>query len=102
MLIDRNDELCVLYEKANIQDEVIQGGRLELIRRDDEARWAQQGVGSWVRLGLTRKEKRERRIRPRRLTLRHGAQPPSHLSRGLPHCCPPPFWSMHNYGERHL
>ncbi|GLI69727.1 hypothetical protein VaNZ11_014402 [Volvox africanus] len=38
MLIDRNDELCVLYEKANIQEEVIKGGQLELRRRDDEAR----------------------------------------------------------------
>ncbi|EFJ42885.1 coiled-coil protein required for normal flagellar motility [Volvox carteri f. nagariensis] len=38
MLIDRNDELCVLYEKANIQEEVIRGGQLELRRRDDEAR----------------------------------------------------------------
>ncbi|GFR42867.1 hypothetical protein Agub_g3858 [Astrephomene gubernaculifera] len=38
MLIDRNDELCVLYEKANIQDAVIKGGQLELMRRDDEAR----------------------------------------------------------------
>jgi hypothetical protein len=40
MLIDRNDELCVLYEKANIQEEVIKGGQLELRRRDDEARCA--------------------------------------------------------------
>ncbi|KXZ45417.1 hypothetical protein GPECTOR_55g323 [Gonium pectorale] len=38
MLIDRNDELCVLYEKSNIQEEVIKGGQLQLRRRDDEAR----------------------------------------------------------------
>ncbi len=38
MLIDRNDELCVLYEKANILDEVIKSGQLELMRREDEAR----------------------------------------------------------------
>lgn len=36
MLIDRNDELCILYEKANIQDEVIKGGTLEMKQRDDE------------------------------------------------------------------
>ena len=26
MLIDRNDELCILYEKANIQEEVMRKG----------------------------------------------------------------------------
>lgn len=38
MLIDRNDELCVLYEKNNIQEEVLRTGQLELVRRTDEAR----------------------------------------------------------------
>lgn len=26
MLIDRNDELCILYEKANVQEEVLKQG----------------------------------------------------------------------------
>lgn len=88
MLIDRNDELCVLYEKANIQDEVIQGGRLELIRRDDEARWGQQGARSRVRLELRHLESsRERRRSPRLLTFRlwPAAQPPSHPA-AASHC----------------
>ncbi|KAG1674725.1 hypothetical protein FOA52_013560 [Chlamydomonas sp. UWO 241] len=38
MLIDRNDELCIMYEKVNIHEEVIKGGTLELAMRDDEVR----------------------------------------------------------------
>lgn len=30
MLIDRNDELCILYEKANTQEEVMRKGLLQL------------------------------------------------------------------------
>jgi len=37
-LIDRNDELCILYEKANIQEEVLKQGEIELNRREDEIR----------------------------------------------------------------
>mmetsp|Transcript_19952 Transcript_19952/g.64959 ORF Transcript_19952/g.64959 Transcript_19952/m.64959 type:complete len:918 (-) Transcript_19952:40-2793(-) len=37
-LIDRNDELCILYEKANIQEEVLKQGEMELKHRDDEIR----------------------------------------------------------------
>ncbi|CAG9467664.1 unnamed protein product [Pedinophyceae sp. YPF-701] len=38
MLIDRNDELCILYEKANIQQEALRRGELELKGREDEIR----------------------------------------------------------------
>mmetsp|Transcript_22973 Transcript_22973/g.63455 ORF Transcript_22973/g.63455 Transcript_22973/m.63455 type:complete len:940 (-) Transcript_22973:763-3582(-) len=38
MLMDRNDELCILYEKSNIQEMVIKSGTLELRRREDEVR----------------------------------------------------------------
>ena len=38
MLIDRNDELCVLYEKTNTYEEVVKAGVLELHRLDDEVR----------------------------------------------------------------
>lgn len=37
-LIDRNDELCILYEKANMQEEVLKQGEIELRKRDDETR----------------------------------------------------------------
>lgn len=36
MLIDRNDELCILYEKANVQEAVCKTGDMELTRLDDE------------------------------------------------------------------
>jgi len=38
MLIDRNDELCIMYEKTSVHDQVIKAGMLELSMRDDEAR----------------------------------------------------------------
>mmetsp|Transcript_41716 Transcript_41716/g.50580 ORF Transcript_41716/g.50580 Transcript_41716/m.50580 type:complete len:921 (+) Transcript_41716:130-2892(+) len=37
-LIDRNDELCILYEKANIQEMVTKQGDVSLQRREDEIR----------------------------------------------------------------
>ncbi|MEW5305818.1 MAG: hypothetical protein WDW36_008335 [Sanguina aurantia] len=56
MLIDRNDELCILYEKCNIQDEVIKGGTLEMKQRDDEARMLELEVGSlWRSIQLTQR-----------------------------------------------
>ena len=38
MLIDRNDELCILYERSSVQEGVITGGDLELSRLADESR----------------------------------------------------------------
>lgn len=35
-VIDRNDELCILYEKTNIQDEILKRGELELKNKDEE------------------------------------------------------------------
>jgi len=37
-LIDRNDELCILYEKCNIQEQILRNGELELHARDEEMR----------------------------------------------------------------
>lgn len=37
-LIDRNDELCILYERSNQQQDAMKKGELELRRRDDEVR----------------------------------------------------------------
>ena len=38
MLIDRNDELCVLYEKSNVQESVSKHGDTGLVRMEDEIR----------------------------------------------------------------
>ncbi|EFC49035.1 hypothetical protein NAEGRDRAFT_62959 [Naegleria gruberi] len=35
-LIDRNDELCILYEKANAQEKIIKEGEIEMRKRDEE------------------------------------------------------------------
>ena len=37
-LIDRNDELCILYEKANIQEETLKRGEVALGKREEEIR----------------------------------------------------------------
>jgi hypothetical protein len=37
-LIDRNDELCILYEKANIQENILRSGELEIKKLEDETR----------------------------------------------------------------
>lgn len=37
-LIDRNDELCVLYEKANIQEQTLKQGEVSLQQREEELR----------------------------------------------------------------
>jgi hypothetical protein len=34
-LIDRNDELCILYEKSNIQESIIRNGDIELRRKEE-------------------------------------------------------------------
>lgn len=37
-LIDRNDELCILYERSNQQQEALRKGELELIQKDEQLR----------------------------------------------------------------
>ena len=37
-LIDRNDELCILYEKANIQENILRSGEMEIKKLEDETR----------------------------------------------------------------
>lgn len=37
-LIDRNDELCILYEKANIQDTILHTGQVDLRKREQQIR----------------------------------------------------------------
>eukprot|EP00891_Asterochloris_glomerata_P000195 jgi/Astpho2/195/fgenesh1_pg.00009_%23_1_t len=48
-MIDRNDELCILYEKANIQEEVMKKGQMALQRREDEIRLLRLEVAEMVR-----------------------------------------------------
>ncbi|CAD8053214.1 unnamed protein product [Paramecium sonneborni] len=38
VLIDRNDELCIMYEKCNIQDNILKSGELEIKRLEDDIR----------------------------------------------------------------
>lgn len=38
MLIDRNDELCILYEKSNVQVELLDSSEVELLKRKDEVK----------------------------------------------------------------
>jgi len=44
-LIDRNDELCILYEKSNIQEQILKNGEVELNVRDEEIRVLRIEVG---------------------------------------------------------
>ena len=37
-LIDRNDELCILYERSNQQQEALRNGEVELLKKDEELR----------------------------------------------------------------
>ncbi|XP_076468743.1 coiled-coil domain-containing protein 146-like [Babylonia areolata] len=40
-LIERNEEVCVFYEKVNIQDQMIRNGEVELKAREEEIRFLQ-------------------------------------------------------------
>ncbi|KAL0218730.1 hypothetical protein P9112_004383 [Eukaryota sp. TZLM1-RC] len=56
-LIDRNDELCILYEKLNIQEDVIRNGTAESTRKEDEVKLLQTVVVDLTRsLENTRKK----------------------------------------------
>jgi len=37
-LIDRNDELCILYEKCNIQESILRNGEIDLRKKEEELR----------------------------------------------------------------
>ena len=56
-LIDRNDELCILYEKANIQEETLKKGGVELRLKDEEFRRLKIAIGEMQRkIEVTRKQ----------------------------------------------
>ena len=48
-LIDRNDELCILYEKANMQQTVLKKGELTIREREEEIRLLDLQVAELVR-----------------------------------------------------
>jgi len=55
-LIDRNDELCILYEKANIQEQILRNGQLQLNTRHQELRVLELELGKYEWLyGVTTK-----------------------------------------------
>ena len=37
-LIDRNDELCILYEKSNIQENILKNGEQKIREKEDKIR----------------------------------------------------------------
>lgn len=48
-LIDRNDELCILYEKSNVQEELFRISDIEMSKRDNEISFLKHQVGSLER-----------------------------------------------------
>ena len=55
-LIDRNDELCILYEKANIQEETLKRGEIGLRKVEEEIRMVKLQVAEVQRqIEVTRK-----------------------------------------------
>ena len=40
-MIDRNDELCILYEKANIQENTLKEGEQQIRQKEEEIRMIQ-------------------------------------------------------------
>lgn len=48
-LIDRNDELCIVYEKLNIQDNVLAGGETEIKKLEDDIRMIKIEISETVR-----------------------------------------------------
>ncbi|EOD09092.1 hypothetical protein EMIHUDRAFT_105794 [Emiliania huxleyi CCMP1516] len=48
-LIDRNDELCILYEKSNLQQSALKAGEAEIRKREEEIRAAELQVAELAR-----------------------------------------------------
>jgi hypothetical protein len=38
-LITRSEEVCVLYEKSNVQENIIKNGNIELLAREEEIKF---------------------------------------------------------------
>ncbi|KAI5066519.1 hypothetical protein GOP47_0019143 [Adiantum capillus-veneris] len=48
-LIDRNDELCILYEKSNVQEELFRISDIEMSKRENEISFLKHQAGSLER-----------------------------------------------------
>lgn len=44
-LIERNEEVCVFYEKMNVQESIIRQANLELTAREEELKFLRMEVG---------------------------------------------------------
>ena len=44
-LIERNEEVCIFYEKVNIQEDMIRKGDVELHTREEEIRFQKMQMG---------------------------------------------------------
>jgi hypothetical protein len=64
-LLDRNDELCILYERLNIQQSVLSNGEKVLQEREDEIRKL-----SLVKSELLRKIELEKQLLPKSNSLK--------------------------------
>ena len=54
-LIERNEEVCIFYEKVNIQEDMIRKGDVELQMREEEIRFLKMQVNEEKRtIGLRR------------------------------------------------
>ncbi|XP_060560310.1 coiled-coil domain-containing protein 146-like [Ruditapes philippinarum] len=54
-LIERNEEVCIFYEKVNIQDQMIRNGNVELQAREEEIRFIQMQMNEEKRsIGVLR------------------------------------------------
>lgn len=58
-LIDRNDELCILYEKSNLQEKALNEGEIGLTRKDQEIRMLNIELGD-----IQRQVENARRLLP--------------------------------------
>ena len=45
-LIERNEEVCVFYEKLNLQESIIKKANLKLLTQDEELKFIRSEVGS--------------------------------------------------------
>ena len=51
-LIERNEEVCVFYEKLNVQESIIRQANLELTSREEELSFLRMEVGGVSGCGL--------------------------------------------------
>lgn len=56
-LIDRNDELCIMYEKSNNQENTLRGGELDIKKLEDDIRMIKISIHESMRkIDVARKQ----------------------------------------------